>query len=101
MPKMSVTVPHTLGQAAAALRLGGFMEEVQKKYADQLKIVEQNFGQTGGTFAFKTMGMTINGRTEVRESEVLVECDLPFAAMMFKDKAEKAIRKNLTRSLEG
>jgi len=31
---------------------------------------------------------------------VLVEVDLPFAAMMFKDKAEKAITKNITRALE-
>ena len=99
MPKMSVTVPHQLGQAEAAKRLGGFMEEVQKKYADQLKIVEQNFGETGGTFAFKTMGMTISGRIEVRESEVLVECDLPFAAMMFKGRIEKEMRESLVKVL--
>ena len=43
MPKMSVTVPHTLGQAEAAKRLGGFMDAIKQKYADQMKIVEQNF----------------------------------------------------------
>ena len=99
MPKMSVTVSHALGQAEAAQRLGGFMDEIKKKYADQMKIVEQNFGETGGTFAFKTMGMTISGRTEVRENDVLVECDLPFAAMMFKGRIEKEMRESLEKVL--
>ena len=33
-------------------------------------------------------------------SDVVVEVDLPFAAMMFKEKAEKAIAKNIGRVLE-
>ena len=99
MPKMTIIVPHTLGQAEAARRLGSFMDAIKSKYADQIKIVEQNFGETGGTFAFKTMGMTINGRTEVRESDVLVECDLPFAAMIFKGRIEREMRESLEKVL--
>jgi hypothetical protein len=32
-------------------------------------------------------------------AEVIVEFDLPFAAMMFKETAEKALHKNLSRVL--
>jgi hypothetical protein len=99
MPKISVTVPHQLGQAKAAQRLGGFMNEIKKKYADQIKIVEESFGETSGTFAFKTMGLTIGGNVAIGESDVKVDCDLPFAAMIFKGKIEKEMRESLVKIL--
>lgn len=99
MPKITVTVPHAHGQAGAASRLGGFMGEIKKKYADQIKIVEENFGDSSGTFAFKTMGMTISGQVAIGEKDVKVDCDLPFAAMMFKGKIEKELRDSLVKVL--
>jgi hypothetical protein len=47
------------------------------------------------------MAFTITGRVLADTSDVVVEVDLPFAAIMFKEKAEKAIAKNITRALQG
>jgi hypothetical protein len=46
------------------------------------------------------MAFTIKGTATAQPGEVIVEIDLPFAAIMFKDKAERAITKNVTRALE-
>ena len=54
---------------------------------------------TSRTFTFKSMAFTIKGSTAATDKEVIVEIDLPFAAMMFKDKAERAITKNVSRAL--
>jgi hypothetical protein len=99
MPKMTVNVPHTLGQAEAARRLGGLMAEIKKKYADQIKIVEEDFGDTSGTFAFKTVGITIGGNVTIGDSDVQIDCDLPFAAMLFKGRIEKELRDSLVKVL--
>jgi hypothetical protein len=101
MPKLSINVPHQLGQADAAHRVSGLMDALARKYADQIKIVEQDFGETSGTFAFKTMGMTIKGKAEVEESCVKIDCDLPLAAMMFKGRIEKELREALEKILKG
>jgi hypothetical protein len=101
MPKISITVPHNHGQAEAARRLGVFMDAIKSKYADQIKIIEQNFGETSGTFAFKTMGMTVSGTAEIGEEAVTIDCDLPFAAMMFKGRIEKEMRDSLQKVLGG
>ena len=99
MPKISITVPHELGQPEAARRLGGFMDAIKKKYAGQIKITEENFGESSGTFAFKTMGMTVSGQAEIGDTSVTVDCDLPFAAMMFKGRIEKEMRESLEKVL--
>ena len=57
-------------------------------------------GIGGLEFKFKSMAFTIGGRALAEPTGVLVEVDLPFAALMFKDKAEKAITKNITRALQ-
>ena len=99
MPKLSITVPHELGQAEAARRVGGLMDAITRKYADQIKITEQNFGETSGTFAFKTMGMSVTGKAEIGDASVTIDCDLPFAAMMFKGRIEKEMRASLEKIL--
>ncbi len=101
MPKLSINVPHTLGQAEAARRVAGLMDAIARKYADQIKITEQNFGETSGTFAFKTMGMTVSGKAQIEEASVGIDCDLPFAAMIFKGRIEKEIRETLEKVLKG
>jgi hypothetical protein len=62
--------------------------------------VEITASDTTAQFAFKSMGFPIKGQAEAKANEVVVDVDLPVAAMMFKDKAQKAIQKNITRALE-
>ena len=98
MPKVTVRVPHSLAPAAAFSRLKPALEKTVTDF--QGHDLVQEGSDTQAAFTFKSMAFTIKGRAEATPAEVLVEVELPFAAMMFKDKAERAITKNVTRALE-
>lgn len=96
MPKVTVTVPHTLALAEATERARPALEKTVSDFEGR----DLSIAWTGpaAEFSFKSLAFTIKGRVAVEPAQVTVEVDLPFAAMMFKDKVEKAITKNLTRS---
>jgi hypothetical protein len=97
MPKVTVRVPHSFDPAAAFARLQPALEKTVTDFQGHDLAIEG--AETSSTFTFKSMAFTIKGRAEATPSEVVVEVELPFAAMMFKDKAERAITKNVTRAL--
>ena len=97
MPKVTVRVPHSLEPAAAFAKIQPALEKTVTDF--QGTNLVQEGSDTATSFTFKSMAFTIKGRAEATPGEVLIEIDLPFAAMMFKDKAERAITKNVTRAL--
>ena len=97
MPKVTVRVPHSLDPAAAFAKVQPALEKTVTDF--QGHDLSLAGGGTACSFTFKSMAFTIKGRAEATAGEVLVEIDLPFAALMFKDKAERAIAKNVTRAL--
>ncbi|GMQ80405.1 MAG: hypothetical protein BMS9Abin04_390 [Planctomycetia bacterium] len=99
MPKVSVKVPH-----------GGDPKDIVKKIQTALEKTVGSFEghdlsidwqDTTGQFHFKSLGFTIAGTAQVDQDQVAVDIQLPLAAMMFKDRVEKAVSKNLTRAIEG
>jgi hypothetical protein len=97
MPKITIRVPHQLDPAAAFAKIQPALEKTVNDFQGHDLAIDG--GGTSATFTFKSMAFTIKGRTEAKPGEVMVEVDLPIAAMMFKDKAERAITKNVTRAL--
>ncbi len=97
MPKLTIRVPHQLDPAVALARLQPALEKTVSDF--QGHDLQLAGGGTASQFTFKSMAFTIKGQAEAKPEEVVVEVDLPFAAMMFKDKAERAITKNVTRAL--
>jgi len=97
MPKITVRVP-TSDPKTALAKVRPALEKTAKDFQGQDLDVTGDEGKL--EFKFKSMAFTITGRAIAEPSDVLVEVDLPFAAMMFKDKAERAITKNVTRALE-
>jgi hypothetical protein len=99
MPKLTVRVPHALDPAAAFAKVQPALEKTARDFQGQdLQIAATD---TSATFSFKSLGFTIKGEAQALPGEVVVNVELPFAAMMFKDKAEKGIEKNVTRALQG
>ena len=98
MPKVTVRVPHELEPAAAFVKIQPALEKTVTDF--QGHDLVQAATETSSTFTFKSMAFTIKGRAEALPAEVVVEVELPFAAMMFKDKAERAITKNVSRALQ-
>lgn len=97
MPKLSVAVPHALDPQEATKRLQGFLERVRSRYEDQVSDLQESWEENTGRFSFKSYGFSVKGSVAVEVSEVRVEGDLPFAAMMFKGRVEQTLRENLER----
>lgn len=98
MPKVTVKVPHEGDPKETFVKIRGALEKTVKDFQGvDLQLTE---GETNADFKFRSLAFTITGRAAASATEVMVEVDLPFAAMMFKEKAEKAIRKNVSRALQ-
>jgi hypothetical protein len=98
MPKVSVSVPHDKQPDEALEIVQPALEKTVRDF--QGRDLQVDWQDTRGTFSFKSMAFTIKGNVAIKSDEVVVEIDLPFAAMMFKDKAERAVKKNICRAFE-
>jgi hypothetical protein len=99
MPKLTVNVPHALGQEVATERLQGILEKMKERYQSQFSDLQESWLGNVLSFGFKTFGFAIKGTMDVQPSEVKVDADLPFAAMMFKGKIEQELKTTLGRWL--
>src|SRR5262245_6103316 len=97
MPKITVRVPSNDPKADIAKVRPALGEPGNRC---QGHVLELTGDESILQFKFRSMAFTSSGRVLAEPSDVVVEVDLPFAAMMFKDKAEKAIAKNITRALQ-
>src|SRR5262245_43087614 len=97
MPKITVRVPHSLPPTEAFAKVQPALQKTVTDFQGHDLALEGS--DTAQTFTFKSMAFTIKGKAEATDQEVVVEIDLPFAAMMFKDKAERAVTKNISRAL--
>ena len=97
MPKFHVDVPHSLPQAEATERLNRFVEAIGDKFGDQVSDMEQSWEENRLNFGFKTFGIALKGEVTVADDKLLVDGELPFAAMMFKGKIESSIKEQLER----
>ena len=97
MPKITVRVPHSIDPAAAFAKVQPALEKTASDFQGQ--DLQISATETSATFSFKSLGFAIKGQAQALPGEVVVEVDLPFAAMLFKDKAEKGIQKNVSRAL--
>ena len=69
------------------------------RFGDQVKDMTQTWVGNVLNFGFKTMGLRFDGTVGVEDDRVVVNGDLPFAAMMFKGKIESEIRQQLEHIL--
>lgn len=98
MPKITVRIPHTYTPAEALLKAQPALQKTMTDF--QGHDLQMQAQETSASFSFKSMAFTIKGTVEATPAEVAVNVELPFAALMFKDQAERAIAKNIKRALE-
>ena len=99
MPKVTVSVPHNSGDPQEIIaKSKPAIEKTVKDFEGHNLEIE--WADTSADFTFKSLGFNIKGRLFADEENVTVEVDLPIAALIFKDRVQKAVTKNLTRSLE-
>jgi hypothetical protein len=97
MPKVTVKVPHNLTQEQAIERARPALDKTVSDFEGRDLQIAWN--GPAADFSFKSLAFTIKVKVTIDAEQATVDVDLPFAAMMFKDKVEKAIAKNLSRAL--
>ena len=99
MPKISVTIPHQFDRATVIEKVQPAMEKTANDFQGQDPVID--WQEDKANFHFKSLGFSIKGAVVVDDAEVTVDLELPFAAMMYKEKAKKGITKNVTAALGG
>lgn len=99
MPSLKLAFPHQLGQPEAVARLKNLLSKVKDKYQDQVSNLSESWNENTLTFSFTTYGFKVNGDVIVEPTEVRLDGQIPFAAMIFKGKIESALREQLAREL--
>jgi hypothetical protein len=99
MPSLKLAFPHQLGQPEAVARLQKLLTRVKDKYQDQVSNLQESWNENTLTFSFSTYGFKVNGDVIVEPSEVRLDGQIPFAAMVFKGKIENALKEQLAREL--
>ena len=99
MPTISLSVPHELGQAAAAERIKDVLVRVRRQYAEHVSDVEQEWHQHTLQFRFRALGFKIAGTLQSHAERVECSCQLPLAAMIMRGKIETTLREELEKLL--
>jgi hypothetical protein len=99
MPKMSMTIPHTLGQEEARQRVQGMISNMKEQYGDRVSDLSEQWTGDTGTFSLKAMGMNLKGTLQITGNELKVDGDLPWAAKPFQGTIEATIRERAERLL--
>jgi putative polyhydroxyalkanoate system protein len=99
MPKVTIAVPHAVGKEQAVERVKGMMNQIKEKYKAQVSNLTDEWSGDTLNFGFTTYGFNIKGALAVEDSQVKLDGDLPFAAMMFKGRIEQEVRDQLNKLL--
>ncbi len=99
MPKMAMTIPHTLGTEEALKRIQGMLEELKREHGDRVTDLREDWKGERGEFSLKAMGFSVSGALEVLAAEVRVSGELPWSAKPFQGRIESLIRERAERLL--
>jgi hypothetical protein len=99
MPKISLSIPHQLGQEEAKRRIVRLITENRAKAFDGVSAVAEEWNGYVNTFSFRAKGFAIDGKVEAQAAQVVVEANLPFLAMPFKGRIEEELLAQGRRAL--
>jgi hypothetical protein len=99
MPKLSISVPHALGQQQAVDRLKQRFHLLRETYQQHITALEEEWKEHVLSFALTTFGVTVKGSVAAEPEEVKVDAHLPLMAAMFKGRIEEQLRNELSKML--
>jgi len=91
MPKINLSVTHTLGQPEAKTRIASLIADSRNRFAGQISKVTESWNGYADAFSFEAMGFAVKGSLDVQPAQVLIELDLPWAAYPFKSRIEEEL----------
>jgi hypothetical protein len=92
MPKLNMTVSHSLTQDEAVKRIKNLFNDVKTQFADKISDLHEEWDGNTGKFNFSAMGFPVSGTLTVMSSQVDISGNFPFAVMIFKRKIESTIK---------
>jgi len=100
MASFGVKLAHQQSRDTAAEKLRQFSSVVLSDLPTGITDVSEQWNEDGSLgFAFKAMGMQLEGTMIVGEDEVAVDGTMPFAAMPFRGAIESQIKEKLKAAL--
>jgi hypothetical protein len=101
MASLNINIPHELEKEEALKRIQSLLQKIEMQYADKIKDLKQEWNGDTGAFSFQAMSFPVSGTLSVRDTEVVLDGELPFAASFFKgtiksvimDEAQKVLKK--------
>ncbi|MGD0812349.1 MAG: polyhydroxyalkanoic acid system family protein [Verrucomicrobiota bacterium] len=94
MPKVTLSVPHQLGQNEAKSRISKLLADTRTQFGDKITDVEEAWTGNTDAFRFRAMGFAVDGQLEVQPAELRININLPWAALPFKSRVESEILKH-------
>jgi hypothetical protein len=91
MPKIHLSVPHVLTQEEAKKRVGNLLAETRTKFGAKVSDVTEAWTGWVNSFSFRALGFSVGGKLEVQAAQLLIDMDIPFAALPFKGRVESEI----------
>jgi hypothetical protein len=91
MPKISLSIPHQLGQEEAKQRISRLLAEARANSAGHVSDVVENWTGYVDTFSFRARGFAVAGQLDVQPVHVQVDINLPLAAFPFKGRIEQEL----------
>jgi hypothetical protein len=92
MPTVKLSVPHKLGADGAKARIQKLISENLQQMSGMVTDVKENWVENKNNFSFRAMGFNVAGAMTVQPSDVLIEVNLPLAALPFKSKMEQELK---------
>lgn len=99
MPKLNAQVSNGLGKEKAKEKLDYMVDRMRRDYADKVQDLEGSWEQDTLSISFVAMGFKITSDVAVSETVVIVESQLPLAAMPFKGMVQTRLVTTLEQML--
>ena len=95
MPRLTLAVPHSLGSDEAKRRLKDKFTAALAEHQGRVSLLREEWHDHNLSFAFQTFGMAVSGTVAVEPSQVKLDAELPFAAVLFKGAIEQRLREEV------
>jgi hypothetical protein len=99
MSKLDISIPHSLPQAEAQLRIKNLLASLQQEHKDMIQGVSEEWNGNEGKFSFNAKGFSVAGKISVGNDKVTLNSELPFMLSFFKDTIANVIKDKAAKLL--
>ena len=99
MACFNVSVTHGIGREAALARMRPFLDALRRDYAHEISDIQGKWHDNKIDFTFTARGLQVQGTLAVEEDAVHVSGPLQLAVLIFRNRIEATIRRELEKLL--